>query len=531
MTSELLTSEDVQAIYVRAYRDPVFFCKFFLEDLFPKDIPWVHRGLWAILTKRTDFLWDYGEVEKIERNFVYKGEDGTEHRIFHVNYVKRQINLVLGKNTLVVMPRGFSKTTLVGTASVLYKILFQEAKFPVYLSETATAAEAQLGNVKSQLESNERIHMIFGNLRPEQRSGKKWSEGFIQTTTGVTVLARGRGGQVRGMNVDGQRPDLILFDDVEDTESVKTEEQRLKTKTWLFRDVMPALPRMDPDAGIIGVGTILHREALIPQLLDDPNWTVVVFGAIDLDGDALWSENMTLEQIEALKESYARQGMLDGFYMEYMSQITAPEKQKFKPHYIHISPIVDWRTEVPHRAIFIDPAISEKRRADYASIVVAGMTKRGVIQVLDIWADKGQSPRDLVDKYFEMVFTWDPQKYGVETISYQAALAHLLREEMFRKHRYFELTQVPHHSERKDHRIEGILQPRFASGYVHWQRDFPLLRAQLLDFPNGKKDCPDVLAMCVALLDPYAAQAADPSKDLGDDEYEPLPRGFGHQCP
>jgi hypothetical protein len=45
---------------------------------------------------------------------------------------------------------------------------------------------------------------------------------------------------------------------------------------------------------------------------------------------------------------------------------------------------------------------------------------------------------------------------------------------------------------------------------------------QLLDWPNGKKDYPDALAMAISLLDPYAAQAADPEKDLADDDYEPL---------
>jgi hypothetical protein len=113
---------------------------------------------------------------------------------------------------------------------------------------------------------------------------------------------------------------------------------------------------------------------------------------------------------------------------------------------------------------------------------------------------------------------WRPQKAGVESIAFQAALVHLMQEEMFRRKVYFEITPITH-SRAKEERVEGILQPRYAAGYVWHQRAFPELETALLDWPNGQMDYPDVVSMAVALLDDYSGFLAE---DSSKDEYPPL---------
>ena len=48
---------------------------------------------------------------------------------------------------------------------------------------------------------------------------------------------------------------------------------------------------------------------------------------------------------------------------------------------------------------------------------------------------------------------------------------------------------------------------------------------QLLDWPNGKKDAPDAIAMAVKLLEPFAPMAAQ--TDLSKDSMPPLRQVFG----
>ena len=83
-------------------------------------------------------------------------------------------------------------------------------------------------------------------------------------------------------------------------------------------------------------------------------------------------------------------------------------------------------------------------------------------------------------------------------------------------------TETHSNKEKKVQRIKKILQPRYANGYIKHVKRFLELEKELLDIPNGKHDdCPDSLAGCVALLDPWAA-AASGEKDLSEDEFEPL---------
>jgi hypothetical protein len=233
---------------------------------------------------------------------------------------------------------------------------------------------------------------------------------------------------------------------------------------------------------------------------------------------------MDHKALDRLKASFALAGKLNLFYMEYYNEVRNEESQKFRKSFF----IYGLAKEALQKALAIDPAISNKAGADFCTLALAGMEmKTGRIHVLDMWGKVGASPREQIDQYFNFFKLYDPQYCGVEAIAYQAALIHLLREEMFRKKLYFEITPITHKM-KKEERVEGILQPRYANGYIIHARPFPLLEGQLLDWPNGKKDFPDALAMAVSLLDPMAAAAAG-EKDLGEDEYDDLDKVFKYE--
>jgi len=522
-----LKQSEAKALAKKGLEDPVWFLQFFLSSWFSKPLPWVHRGIVAILTRRVRFLERYGELDKITSNFL--DEDGNP--IFYRDAAD-QLCLRLSRFTLIMMPRGFSKTTLVNGVNI-WKICYQMHRYVLYTSETAAHASTQLTNITRQLTTNARLLAVFGNPKPAQRGqgGLKWSEseGFIETTTGVVVRAIGRGGQARGQNVDAARPDCIIVDDVEDKESVATDAQRAKALEWFYGDLLPALPEMNKKASLTMMGTLLHPEALLQQVKSDPEFTVIEFGALDRQGEPLWPDMMSLEKIEARKQRYAMRGLLHLFYMEYFNQIRAPEQQKFRQEFIHVMPMP--LEKIPLKAMAIDPAISTSASADFCALAVVGMSDDGVVQIVETLGRRGMSPREQIDAYFELHFRFKltaADKHGVEAIAYQAALCHLLKEEMFRQGKvhgpsaYFEVIPIVHNTDvKKEARIEGVLQPRYASGYVRHQRHFPELETALLDWPNCKKDFPDAVAMAISLLDDAAPYAAG-DQDLAADEYEPL---------
>lgn len=520
-----LKKEEILEIAKQGLDDPVFFCKTFLPHLFPGRIPWVHRGLWAILTRQTDFLLKYGEVDKIVSNFVVqRSPKETPRPIF----VRRGGRLLLDveRFTLIMLPRGFAKTTVAGVAATLRGIAYQDWSFLVYVSEASPHAEMQLGNVKRELETNERFRAVFGDLKPSNSSSKKWTEDLVELLNGQVLVARGRGGQIRGLNHSGRRPDRIIFDDLEDKESVATEAQRKKTKEWAFGDLIPALPELNPQAQMLGLGTLLHSDALLAAFVRDPQWLPIIFGARDRQGDLLWPENLDEKKLETKKTSYSLAGELNLYYLEYHNTYRDELNALFRAEFFKYA-------EAPNglrAAIYCDPAISKKDKADEATIYVVGMSDGGKIYVLENWSKRGATPREIVDQYFDMAKRWsiDRRCHGFEGNGYQAALEYLLREEMFRKKYYFEPIKITNTVDKKK-RIKGILQPRFAGGYVFFSTPCPKLETQLLDFENTvHEDHSDALAGAVALLDPFAASAADETSDLGKDEYLPLEEELGN---
>lgn len=549
-----MSEDDIEVVRYRGLVDPVFFCQFFLDEWFYAPIDWLHRGLLAILRHQTDFLLNFGlevwgEIEfewtpeklaKIEKYFTWKENpddpDSPSHQIFQLERDEQglpiKVDLFLSEKLLLILPRGIGKTTIVNAANLM-GIVYKDEEFLVYLSEAATHAEQQLANIKRQLESNERLIIAYGNLVPERSSGQKWRDDLIETTSGVVVTARGRMGQVRGLNHMGHRPTKIVIDDVEDKDSVKTEEQRLKTRIWLKADVEPALPRIGGKRGsLVALGTILNTEALVVNISKDPTWVTVKFGAIGPDGEPIAPYYMTLDQFEKEKQSYARNGLLPVFYMEYASETRfEDESRTFR--------LEDIKFQILERTAFagvsqaLDPAISESRRADYSAIAVVGMTDKGRIHVLDMWMEKGAHPGILISEFFRLHYKWTPTKHGIEAVAYQTSLIHFMQEEMFRQAKkwgtkaYFEIEPIRHNTQlSKERRVEGMLATRYRAGYISHQQRFPILETQLADWPSGKKDGPDAVAMAVTLLDPYAGYAFENDEDgidrLAANQFPPL---------
>lgn len=548
-----LTPQEAAELAAAGYADPGLFCRTFLPEWFPKPMPWVHRGILALLTKRVEWLTKFGEevwpsgkgvwteaqLAKILHLFRWSSDptNNAAECVPIFEWVGSRLCMRKPKNTLLILPRGVAKTTLVNAAN-LYSINYNDEEFVVYASETATHAEQQLGNVKRELESNSLMRVVFGNKVPARSDLQSWTAEHIETLDGVIIVAKGRGAQIRGLNVNSKRPRKIIIDDAEDKESVKTEEQREKARIWFKADVEPALPQIDKTGEIIVLGTILHPEALIVKMSEDPDFATVKFGAVDPDGDALWDEYLTVEEYERKKISFQRLGQLPEFYMEYASSVsTAGEDAIFDPSKIvYVARMID---DFVARGLAVDPAISPDKKSDFCAFGVVGITDKGRLHVCDVYSARGMSPRDQIDKYFELKIRWNTTHHGVEAIAYQRALIHLLQEEMFRKAKvfgpkvYHEITPITHGRIGKKARIKGVLAPRYAAGYITHQRRFGRLETQMVDFNEksdlAKDDDLDVVAMAVTLLDPYAALAMDEEAEekFAKDESPPLEEVVG----
>lgn len=504
-----LSQEEIKSIQEYYYSDPVAFLQEVLPHWFSAPLSWVHRGWLAIMLKRTDFLPKYGELDKICKEFVYKDNpwDSLEvgKPLFQLES-NGSISLITTKNIEIMMPRGIGKTTLANGADI-FQALYLVRHFILLIGETATHASQQLQNIRKEFEENPRIKTIYGNLK----GSGSWNNDQIELANGFVLAATGRGGQVRGRNVGGHRPDLIHIDDVEDEESVQTAEQREKTLHWFMSSVVPAIAELDPHASIFLSGTLLHNEALLVKVGQDPTFTTVVLGAVDSDGDPVFPHYMSLEKLEAKKAFYSRQGELPRYYLEYFNRLVADETVQLKPSDIQRDLILSKPVAF---ALCHDPAISKKKKADSATFAVVGLYPAGHFQIEDVWGRPGLTPQEARDKLFELHRKWHyfcpevPLYCGLETVAYQEALFDLCTEKMAQEEYWFQIEKLKFNQE-KTARILGQLEPRYRAHVVHHRRTFGELESQMLEFPHGHDDFLDVVAMCFSLLQPLYAAAAE----------------------
>lgn len=499
----------------RSAWDPAFFLRFFLSDWFPTALPPVHMGLLALLTRKVNFLNHYPEChEFIMKHFKYLADpqdpNSLELHVFQKN-AEGGIFMVCGDNNNFIIPRGFSKTTLYNGAN-LYDCMTDGNTFSVYISETATHSETQLGNIRHELETNEKLRIAYGNVVPTRADSEKWTSDQLQLRNGAILVARGRGGQVRGLNFRGRRPTKIGMDDVEDQESIATALQRDKTEDWFYGAVKPTGVLMEGDKDqqplqITNLGTLLGPDCLCMTLNGDPEFNTVRFGAVveqpsDDNGNTptmLWDYKMSFELYSKMRENARYVRKLSQFTREYDSLIRVDDDTIFPTTFIYTP---TQRSDLIHVSQALDPAISAQPGRDHSALVTAGRrASDGCLWILDEWGGLGKTPTELIDQYFENHIKWQTTHNGIEAQQYQAALIHILGEEMARRQYYFIVTPIVQGSKvKKDDRIVGVLSPRYMNGYIRHLRPFRNLESNLDDWPNGKKDYADAAAMALTLL-------------------------------
>ncbi|MGH9857565.1 MAG: hypothetical protein ACRD4B_06945, partial [Acidobacteriota bacterium] len=178
---------------------------------------------------------------------------------------------------------------------------------------------------------------------------------------------------IRGLRHGEHRPDLVICDDVEDLQSVKTKEGRDKTFQWLTGEVLPV---GDQSTKILVIGNLLHEDSLLMRLKNGIEsqrleGKFFAYPLIDDKEVVAWPEKFkTKEDVEKLRTSI---GTDAAWYREYLLRIISDADRVVHPEWIHYYDAVPSEESDNFRftATGIDLAISMRTSADYTSMVSA----------------------------------------------------------------------------------------------------------------------------------------------------------------
>ncbi len=398
--------------------------------------------------------------------------------------------------------RGGAKSTIAEEAIVI-KTCFREFKNCLIVGADFDRAASRLHAIRMELENNELIRRIFGDL-----TGYPWGEDRIVTTTGICIQALGRGQSLRGIKWLDTRPDLLFADDLEDYADIIKPESRKKIHDWFDGELLPSL---EPGYMARMAATPLHPEALPYHVMRDPSWKVHRFPIKHQDEQGEWRSswpgrfpllereatilrrtNSKVESIEKIEGGLVKKGQIHLFMCEYMCQAESPETKAFKPEMIRVEPQVrSWQAVYS----MVDPARTVGPKAATTGKATWSWSK-GKLIIWDGWA-KRLMPDQIIDSLFQDFEEYRPVYQGFEEDGLNQWALQPIRQEMARRGIALPLKAVRAPPGKYDF-IRG-LQPFFHAREVIFAKELPDLRQQLLGFPSGEIDAPNALAYALKM--------------------------------
>jgi hypothetical protein len=386
------------------------------------------------------------------------------------------------------------------------------------ISCTSAQAIQQSENLKRELIQNLNFINVFGKMETEEWSKDLWRAGNKSASCpyGTLVMPRSYGQQVRGMLNGDHRPDLFIVDDLEDAESVHQPDQRAKRKEFLYADVLGAADE-SADYRIIYIGTVLHDDSLLCNLLEDSSWHSVRLELCDDEFHSNWPERFPDETIAEMYARYVGQGLEDVFYREYRNLAQSPGNAPFNRadfQYYEPSQVNRALTEY---FVIIDPAkTATDRSCDTAIVGVGSNMAQGKFYVEEVIAKK-LHPDETAVAACSMALRLGAHYIGLEkTGSGEYAtwpLENYIRMqglplqvvELNARRGPSQYIPVGSSKPGKDARIGAALVPLYRQRLVYHNSKCPeigRLEQQLTRYPRGKeKDIIDALAYIVGMMD------------------------------
>ena len=217
---------------------------------------------------------------------------------FH-NQAARKVRSTPNLKAVFMWPRGHAKSTHMDVFLPLW-LMFQPQRlinFMVVVGKSEDSAKRLLADVQAELEYNDRLIRDFGQQKP---AGGDWTDGEFKAACGVKFLGCGRGQSPRGLRDREARPDYIVIDDLDDDELCKNEKRVRELTHWVKSALFGAL---DVGRGrFIMVGNLIDKNSVLFNIAHTKGVFLSKVYAIDKDGNPVWREKWTREEVDAYRE-------------------------------------------------------------------------------------------------------------------------------------------------------------------------------------------------------------------------------------
>ena len=322
---------------------------------------------------------------------------------------------------MAVWPRGHAKSTSFELGLVALGAR-KKKRYVLYVCGTQEQADDHVANIAAMLESTRFGEMYPDMTRPllgKHGNSKGWRRNRLRTASGFTVDAIGLDTAARGAKIEEDRPDTIVFDDIDsEADSEVITERKMKAIT---RKILPA----GADKVTVGIGqNLVHDASIVTGLVsgqarfltnrivsgpvvavenlatDDQNGRDVITGGVPT-----W-DGMDLKRCQEMIDEMG----LDAFLVEcqHLTEILGLwpyRREYFANNRFDPTNPANRRLSVG-RYISWDTAFKTKADSDYSAWVVADVTPDYRLQVVEAGMERFEFP-DLLVAADELAVRYD----------------------------------------------------------------------------------------------------------------------------
>jgi len=323
-----------------------------------------------------------------------------------------------------IWPRGGAKSTSAEMGCVGLGAR-QARKYGFYVCETQDQADDHISNIGSMLESKE-IEFYYpalaSRLLGKYGSSKGWRRNRLRTASGFTIDAIGLDSAARGAKLDEERPDFMVFDDIDsELDTLKTTQKKIDILTKKL------IPAGSNDLIILAIQNLVHPNSIFSQIND---------GRADFMTDKIVSgpypalQNMAYEQhdgkfiivsgtpiwegqnIQQCQEKINKMGMT-AFLTECQQEVEVPPGGLFS-HLIYQHCKWDEIPKLIKATLWVDPAVTETDDSDSYALNADGLGIDNKIYRLYSWENR-TSPKDALKRAILKAIELKINEIGVET--------------------------------------------------------------------------------------------------------------------
>lgn len=399
------------------------------------------------------------------------------------------------------LPRGFGKTMLM-KLFVLYCILFTERRFILVLCENQTKANNIISDVMDML-NEENIIKTFGDWKLGSETDRQDLKKFGFRGRNIILMA-GTVEVIRGISLKNERPDIMLFDDIQ---SRVVAESQVQSETLEREMTGTAMKAKSPHGCLfLFVGNMYPTKwSILRKLKYNPNWIKFIAGGILADGSSLWEELQPISQLMREYDNDLAMGRPEIFYAEVLNDETASANYAINLSKIPEYPFTNSEISAGN-FIIIDPA-TDKVGSDMVAI--------GYFEVLDArpvlkyLVNARLSPSDTIREALKLALTHNCRLVAIESVAYQATLAYWFKFICEQQGIYgIEAVEVYPGGFSKNSRILAMFKS-LLSGDIYIHPDLKdIVYSQILQFNPMKRDniddILDLLAYSSKVIELYA---------------------------